>query len=110
MFHYSFFYGQDQKQAVERYIVILTVLEPKFEIIPLDLTTVWLTPEMMAQWHSFATQVWSDMEAEENGTRMVRGRTDCVNQYGPCEMLRACWSHFYDESLMGFDYVKVQRN
>src|SRR3990167_658517 len=67
LLHYTFFYGQYLKKPVDRYIVLLTVLEPKFEILPIDLTTVWVTEEELAQWHAFAKQVWADMAAEDRG-------------------------------------------
>ncbi len=106
LLHYSFFYGKFMGIQPTRYIILLTILEPSFQILPLDMTTVWLTDEMLSQWHSFAQQVWADMEAEEKGERVIRGRTDCYNQYGPCEYERACWSFHYDESLMEKEYVK----
>ena len=107
LLHYTFFYQQFLAQTINRYIVILTVLEPKFEIIPLDLTTVWITPEELEQWHSFAKQVWSDMEAEDKGERVVRGKTECENRFGRCEFEDACWTWHYDEGLMASKYIKI---
>ena len=106
MLHYTFFYGQYLKKPVDRYIVLLTVLEPKFEILPIDLTTVWVTEEELAQWHAFAKQVWADMAAEDSGERLTRGKTECENRFGPCEFVDACWNWHYDESLMNSKYVK----
>lgn len=106
MLHYTFFYQQYLKQEIDRYIVILAVLEPRFEIIPLDLTTVWVTSEELEQWYSFAKQTWSDMEAEDKGERVVRGKTECENRFGQCEFVDACWAWHYDESLMGQKYIK----
>ena len=106
MLHYVYFYQQFLQMPIDRYITILTVLEPKFEIIPLDLTSVWVTPEELEQWHSFAKQVWSDMEAENKGERVVRGKTECETRFGPCEFIDACWTWHYDEGLMLGKYDK----
>ena len=106
LYHYAHFYGAHVGVPVERFIVLMVVLEPRFEIIPLDRTTVILSPEKLALWRTFAERTWADMEAEDTGVREPRGQTFCETPFGPCEMLDACWTFMYDEGLMQTKYVR----
>lgn len=105
--HYVWAYSQFTGLPVHEYFVILVVLEPfKVEVIPFV-----VGPEDMAVWEGSAQTVWYRMEEEGDGSVSLpyQNLTNCVTNFGPCEMYRACHDCHYDEQLMSRDYVRVPR-
>ena len=104
MNHYAWACAEAMNQKIDRYAIILVVLEPKFSI---EFLSYPIQPEALAQWLRFAQQTWADMEAEDNGTRVTRGQTKCANEFGPCPYIRYCWELFGESHLLSQDYVGI---
>lgn len=106
MFHYVYFYGKHAGVAIQRYGIVLIVLEPRFSI---ELLTFSVDPIVLQRWEQFARLAWQEMAVTEGEHNPVRGQTKCRDEYGECEMVMGCWEYNLEEDLMAREYVKVAR-
>jgi hypothetical protein len=103
MRHYVWSYSQYMGQPVREYYIILVTLEPfSVEVWPYS-----VTPEDISAWGQSADHVWELMVADEVSDLSWQNLTSCYTSFGPCDYLKACHTHHYEESLMRTEYVQL---
>ena len=115
MLHYAWAWGQlldliararvAGAQTVNRYYIILVVLEPKFytEILPYQ-----IHPETMHAWVQSQRVAWKDMAGEDALVREPYMVANHWDNYGECEYRKGCFEHHWDPQLMTQDYVNTR--
>ncbi len=101
--HYAWAYGEAMGEPVQFYGVILTCLEPRFEVI---FDPVPVDPEMLTRWLTGARRVWAQMEKEDAGEAEPWEAASHRDQYGRCEFFNACFLHRLHPHLMETEYVR----
>jgi len=95
--HYVWEYSRLVAREVDHYYILLCTLEP-FTL------EAWRYPcpeETIQQWLGSTGQVWADMQAVAEGTRIpVMNPESCVRPWGRCPMWEACHTFRWDEGLM----------
>ena len=66
-------------------------------------------PDVMSVWVQSNMRVWAEMEKEDKGEAVPWMADVHSDNYGPCEMYKACFEYQWDETLMAEDYVKRER-
>ena len=103
--HYAWAWSEIRQASVNRYYIVLVVLEPKWsvEILPYQ-----IHPETMQAWTQSQLVTWHDMAEEDAGTREPYMAATHWSAYGDCEMRKACFEHHWDPQLMAQDYVNTR--
>ena len=84
-------------------VVLWYAKKPEIEYIPFI-----VQPDRLALWLESARDVWSRMEACENGAPVYEVASHRT-PYGQCEYYKACLEYQRDFSLMSKDYLVVTR-
>lgn len=98
LYHYAWL-----PPRADHYYIVLVVCEPRFsaELLRFD-----IHPEWMARWEASAPRVWQQMHREDEGLAMPWMAAKHADEYGECEMYRACFECMYDPGLMAQHYIR----
>ena len=107
MMHYTWGYGAFKQRIVERYYILLTVLEPTFST---RLHSFTVLPEDLRFFETTTPNAWADMERDGQAESLADLRVHVGphrNQYGRCPMWNACFKYHLNPALMEAEYVQL---
>lgn len=105
MLHYAWAYGQYKQAIVERYHMLIVILEPVFTI---KLGSFSVHPQILQAWEHGARAMWGMMFEHRAGELPLWENPEHESKYGRCEFERACFDLKRDESLYFNDYINLK--
>lgn len=105
MLHYAWAYGQYKHTLVERYHMLIVILEPVFTI---KVGSFSVHPQILQAWERGARAMWDQMGWHRAGETPLWENPDHESKWGRCEFERACFDLRREESLFFSDYINVK--
>lgn len=102
MFHYCWAGSQVYGKPIDRFSILIVVLDPKPFI---DLWQYRVKPSTLEVWAAGRKQDWQDMQDIIDGKRTPSMAVEHENKYGKCQYYDICFKHGFDEDQVQNDFL-----
>ena len=107
MLHYAWAYGQYKQALVERYYMLICILEPVFTV---KVGAFSVHPQILQAWERGARVMWDMMGEHRVGGIPLWENPEHESKWGRCEFERACFDLKRDESLFFNEYINLKES